>query len=229
MAGILYGVGVGPGDPELMTLKAVRLIKENEIIALPGENPKETTAYKIAVAAVEELAEKQLLSLCLPMSMDGEVLKKSRKEAVKLLESYLDQGKNVVCLTLGDPTIYSTFAYLQEMILADGYQSELVSGVPSFCAAAAKVNDSLALLDESIHIYPGIYDNIEKLPEKGTCVFMKSGSKIERMKELLEKSNRPVYLVENCGLPDEKIYRNVDEIPERTGYFTILIAKEDKG
>ena len=63
MRGILYGVGVGPGDPELMTLKAVRLIKENDIIAVPGAEVRETVAYKIAVQAVPELAEKELLPI----------------------------------------------------------------------------------------------------------------------------------------------------------------------
>ena len=66
MKGTLYGVGIGPGDPELLTLKAVRLIRENEVIALPGEDPKETVAYKISVQAVPELADKTLLALAMP-------------------------------------------------------------------------------------------------------------------------------------------------------------------
>ncbi|MBO6138142.1 MAG: precorrin-2 C(20)-methyltransferase, partial [Lachnospiraceae bacterium] len=68
MDGIIYGVGVGPGDPELMTLKAVRLIRENDIIALPGKEPRETAAYKIALGAVPELAEKTLLAIDMPMT-----------------------------------------------------------------------------------------------------------------------------------------------------------------
>ena len=70
MRGILYGVGVGPGDPELMTLKAVRLIKENDIIAVPGAEVRETVAYKIAVQAVPELADKELLPIYMPMTHD---------------------------------------------------------------------------------------------------------------------------------------------------------------
>ena len=75
MNGVLYGVGVGPGDPELMTLKAVRLIQENEVIALPGAVPQETIAYQIAVQAVPELAEKKLVSVYMPMTHDQEELK----------------------------------------------------------------------------------------------------------------------------------------------------------
>ena len=76
MNGILYGVGVGPGDPELMTLKAVRLIHENEIIAVPGADPKETVAYQIAVQAVPELAEKTLLPVYMPMTHDREEMRR---------------------------------------------------------------------------------------------------------------------------------------------------------
>lgn len=228
MAGILYGVGVGPGDPELMTLKAVRLIRENEIIALPGENPRETTAYKIAAEAVEELEGKQLLSLFMPMTHDRTVLEESHRAAARQLENYLDQGKNVICLTLGDPTVYASFCYVQEIVKSDGYATELVSGVPSFCAAAARLNMPLALWGEPIHILPGVHCIDEKIPETGTCVVMKSGSKIEQMKEILRDCNRQVFMVENCGMPGEKIYRDWKEIPGDAGYFSILIAKEDK-
>ena len=137
MAGILYGVGVGPGDPELMTLKAVRLIRENEVIAVPGKVPQETTAYKIAVQAAPELEQKELLPIYMPMVMDKKEQKKNHREGASNIEAVLDEGKNVVFLTLGDPTIYSTFSYIQHLVEADGYAFELVSGIPSFCAAAA--------------------------------------------------------------------------------------------
>ena len=74
MTGTLYGLGIGPGDPELLTLKAVLLIRENEVIAFPGEMPQETVAYKIAVQAVPELAEKELTALPMPMTKDPKVL-----------------------------------------------------------------------------------------------------------------------------------------------------------
>ena len=144
MNGILYGAGVGPGDPELMTLKAVRLIKENEIIALPGPSAKETVAYQIAVKAVPELAEKNLLSVDMPMTHDKEEMRQNHEKAADAIEAYLKQGQNVVFLTLGDPTIYSTYLYVQKRILARGYQAELVSGITSFCAAAARTCTSLA-------------------------------------------------------------------------------------
>ena len=115
MKGTLYGVGVGPGDPELMTLKAVRMIRENEIIAVPGADVKETVAYKIAVQAVPELADKELLPIYMPMTHDAKELEEKHAKGAKTLEACLDQGKNVVFLTLGDPCVYSTFSYLQHV------------------------------------------------------------------------------------------------------------------
>ena len=144
MKGTLYGVGVGPGDPELMTVKAIRMIRENDIIAVPGAEVKETVAYKIAVQAVPELADKELLPIYMPMTHDPKELEENHAKGAKALEACLDAGKNVVFLTLGDPCVYSTFSYLQHRVEADGYHTELVSGITSFCAAAARLNISLS-------------------------------------------------------------------------------------
>ena len=135
MKGTAYGVGVGPGDPEYMTLKAIRLIKENDVIAVPGKVAKDAVAYKIAAAVVPELADKELVPIYMPMVKDRELIDAEHKKAAKLVESYLDQGRNVVYITLGDSTIYCTFSYIQHYLEADGYPVELVAGIPSFCAA----------------------------------------------------------------------------------------------
>ena len=131
MKGIAYGVGVGPGDPEYMTLKAVRLIRENRVIAVPGQAAKESAAYKIAVQAVPELAEKELVPVYMPMVKDRKLIDAEHRKGAELLKTYLDRGENVVFLTLGDPSIYCTFSYIQHYLEADGYPVELVSGRPA--------------------------------------------------------------------------------------------------
>ena len=229
MAGILYGAGVGPGDPELMTLKAVRLIKENEIIALPGPSAKETVAYQIAVKAVPELAEKTLLSVDMPMTHDKEEMRQNHEKAADAIEAYLKQGQNVVFLTLGDPTIYSTYLYVQKRILARGYQAELVSGITSFCAAAARTCTSLAEWDEQLHILPAVHKLNSDLSLPGNYVLMKSGRKMHQVKEILKSSGRQVVMVENCGMENEHIYRSAEEIPDDAGYYSLIIAKEPGG
>lgn len=228
MAGIFYGVGVGPGDPELMTCKACRLIRENRVIALPGAQPEETLAYRIAVQSVPELAEKQLLALVMPMTHDRDKMARSHREAADTVERVLEQGENVVFLTLGDPTIYSTFSYVQELVERDGYPTEMVSGVPSFCAAAARVNQPLVCWNEPLHVVPAAHRLTETLSDGGQYVLMKSGRRMKEVKEMLAASGRDVIAVENCGIEGERVYRGVEEIPDDAGYYSLVMAKQPK-
>lgn len=226
MKGILYGVGVGPGDPELMTLKAVRLIKENPVIAVPGADVRETVAYQIAVQAVPELEDKELLPIYMPMTHDQAAIEENHARGAKAIEEYLDQGKNVVFLTLGDVSIYSTFTYLQKRVKEHGYRTELVSGITSFCATAARMDIPLVEWNEPLHVIPAVHRLENKLDQPGTYVLMKSGKKMNQVKEILAKSGRDVMMVENCGMKDERVYRGVEEIPDDAGYYSLIIAKE---
>lgn len=226
MKGKAYGVGVGPGDPELMTLKAVRLIRENEVIAVPSKNARESVAYKIALGAVPEIADKTLVPVYMPMVRDREKLAQEHQRGAKLLEEYLDQGKNVVYLTLGDSTVYCTFSYLQHILEDDGYEVELVSGITSFCAAAARLNISLTEWNEPLHVIPASHKTDHPLDQHGTYVLMKSASRMKEVKELLIASGRQVGCVENCGMENEKVYHSAEEIPDDAGYFSLLIARE---
>lgn len=224
--GIAYGVGVGPGDPELMTLKAVRIIRENDIIALPGAVPEETAAYRIVVQAVPELPSKILLGLDLPMTRDPEALADARQKAAETIAAHLDRGQNVVFLTLGDSTIYSTFTYLQTLLQDMGHRTELVNGIPSFCAAAARLNVPLTEDRETLRVIPAWDEASVNFGESGTYVLMKSGKQLPQVKKELAAAGLSVQGVENCGMPGEKVYENAGEIPENAGYFTLLIGKK---
>ena len=224
--GIAYGVGVGPGDPEYMTLKACRLIRENEIIAVPGKAAEDSVAYRIAVRAVPELAEKTLVPVWMPMVRDRALLDEQHRAAARRFAEYLDQGKNVVFLTLGDPTVYCTFSYIQHYLEQDGYAVELVSGVTSFCAAAARLGVPLTEWDEPLHILPAVHRPDTELELPGTCVLMKSASRMREVKDALRRSGRRVSRVENCCMEEEKRYFGVEEIPDDAGYFSLIIAKE---
>ena len=226
MKGTAYGVGVGPGDPEYMTLKAIRLIKENDVIAVPGKVAKDAVAYKIAAAVVPELADKELVPIYMPMVKDREMIDAEHKKAAKLVESYLDQGRNIVYITLGDSTIYCTFSYIQHYLEADGYPVELVAGIPSFCAAAARLNTPLTEWDEPLHVLPAVHKTEDALDQSGTYVLMKSASHMAEVKALLRRSGREVSAVENCSMETEKVYRGVEEIPDDAGYFSLIVAKE---
>ena len=227
--GIAYGVGVGPGDPELMTAKACRLIRENNVIAVPGKVPKDAVAYKIALGAVPELESKELVPVYMPMIRDRELIAKSHREAADTIERYLDQGRNVVYITLGDPTVYCTFSYIQHLLEEDGYRTELVPGVTSFCAAAAALNVPLAEWNEVLHVVPALHNTEEgSLKWPGNYVLMKSASKMREAKEMLSRTDLEVQAVENCSMENQKVYRSLDEIPDDSGYFSLIVAKEKK-
>jgi precorrin-2/cobalt-factor-2 C20-methyltransferase len=159
-----------------MTFKAARLIRDNEVIAVPGKTAEDSVAYKIAFGAVPEIAEKTLVPVFMPMVRDRAKLAEGHRKGAKLLEQYLEQGKNVVYLTLGDPTIYCTFSYLQHILEEDGFEVRLVSGVTSFCAAAARLNIPLTEWNEPLHVIPASHNTKEPLNLPGTYVLMKSAS-----------------------------------------------------
>ena len=144
----------------------------------------------------------------------------------ELIRKYLDQGRNVVFLTLGDSTIYSTFSYLQHILEAEGYPVELVSGIPSFCAAAARLNLPLTEWDEPLHIIQAVHRREDLLNQRGTCVLMKAASHMKETKALIRQSGREASAVLNCGMESEKICRSVDEIPDDAGYYSLIISRQ---
>lgn len=231
MAGKLYGVGVGPGDPELLTLKALRLIRETTVIAVPGSDVQSSVAYQIVKGAYEELDEKTLLPVAMPMTKDPAVLEANHQRAAADVETYLKQGENVVFLTLGDPTVYSTYLYVHKRILARGYEAEIVSGITSFCAVAARLNMGLVEREEPLHVIPATYqagemDQILQLP--GTKVLMKTGRKMAQVRESIQKSGQQAVMIENCGMPGEKIYEGAENLPEKSGYYSLIIVKGEQ-
>ena len=150
MIGKLYGIGVGPGEAELLTLKALRIMRESDVIIVPGTD-------------VEKAAE--------------------------VIEVFLREGKQVAFLTLGDVTIYSTYLYVHHRVAEAGYPVEIVNGIPSFCAVAARLNMGLVEKSEMLHIIPASYQIEEALKLPGTKVLMKAGKQMGHVKELLKQAD----------------------------------------
>lgn len=228
MNGRLYGVGVGPGDPELLTLKAVKIMKECDIIAIPSKEKETCAAYQIAKQAIPELEHREILAFPMPMTKDSTILQKNYDNIAKQLASYLALGKQIAFLTLGDPTIYSTYLYVHQRVKHMGYPTKIINGIPSFCAAAALCNYSLVERNEPLHILPGSYPVEEYLSLPGTKILMKSGKKMKEVKEQLLKTDLTVVMVENCGMEQEMVYSSVSEIPDSSSYYSLIIAKQVK-
>lgn len=231
--GILYGIGVGPGEPELLTHKAVQVIECCDTIVVPSEPIEECNAFQIVEKLVPDIRKHQLVAWNFPMTRDEKKLEEAHDKICESIEAYLAKGEKVAFLTLGDPAIYSTYTYLSQKIEEHGGHTEMVSGVPSFCAVAARLGISLGEKEEQIHIIPGSYEIEESRQFSGTRIYMKSGRKLKQLKEMLQKEStiRPleVYSVSDCGKEEEKVFSGVDNIPENSGYFTIVIVKTKDG
>lgn len=230
MKGTLYGVSVGPGDPGLVTLRAVEVLRACPVIAVPISGAETPVALEIARQAVPEVDGKELLRLKFPMIHDKAALGQSHDRAAAQVMEILDQGRDVAMINLGDASIYATYSSIQSRVLAAGeYQVITIPGVPSFCAVAARLNLGLTKPHLPLHIIPGGYPGVEEaLNLPGTKILMKAGKEAGRLRACL--GGRPgisASLVKDCGLPGETVCRNLEELPENSGYFSTVIIREE--
>ena len=228
MSGCLYSVGVGPGDPELMTLKAVKIIRNCQVLVLPAESKEKCVAYQIVRRAIPEIEDNTTVCLVMPMTKDKDRLEKSHREGTQKVAEVLDAGKDAAFLTLGDPTVYATSMYIHQRIAGMGYRTSIVSGVPSFCAAAAKLGVSLGEKQEQIHIIPASYDVEAAMQLPGTKILMKAGKKMPVVRQCVKEHHGWTAMVENCGMAEEHLWINAEDMPEHPGYYTLVIVKDRK-
>ena len=227
--GTLYGVRVGPGDPELMTLKAVRCIEQCPVLAAPQTAAGRMLALDIAKGAVD-VSGKIILPLHFAMSRDPEVLKASHAAAADAVRAHLDAGRDVALLNLGDVSIYATYGYLEEILTAQGYAAGRIAGVPSFCAAAARLGQSLTGgMEQPLTIAPGRHVE-QVLAAPGAKVLMKTGRRLPKTLDALRERGLLANsaMVCNCGLPDEAVFPALTDYDpaQDAGYFATILVKE---
>ena len=220
MKGTLYGVGVGPGDPELLTLKAIHTIKKCNVIAIPNAGNQNHVAEKIISDYIEG---KTILACLMPMTKNKEELKQKHTEVSEAICEYLEKGQDVCFVTLGDPSIYSTYAYIHKRVSEKGYVTKFVPGVPSFCAAAAALNRSLCETEQPLHIIPASYQG-DALALEGSKVFMKAGRGIRDVIETIQERGGEGMMVEKCGMDGEIIYHSLADVKGEASYFSIVIT-----
>ena len=246
--GMMYAVGVGPGDPELMTLKAVNTIKECEVVAIAVSSPElkdavyeeagtesrmpvyleKCVAWQIVLPVIPEIARKAKLFLPMPMMKEKTQLKEIHDKCADKTEEVLRSGRNVAFITLGDPSVYSTCLYVHTRLKERGCRTSLVPGITSFCAAAARMDSGLVENRDELHIIPASYGIEESLEMPGTKVLMKAGKKMPYVKQAVKEKKLRVQMVENCGMPGEKIYCQAEDIPDEASYYSLIILKEEK-
>lgn len=247
MTGRLSVIGIGPGDPELLTLKAVRVIKESPVLCVPkGREEGSSLALSIVQKAVT-LEGKEIIEAHFPMrktrgsqeqpggtqeSEKDELDTKWNEIAGALLEK-LKKGADVAFLTLGDPTIYSTFFYLYDKLLQldPGLNIQIIPGVSSITASAATARISLGLGNESIAVLPANYlDNLRTtLKSFDTVVLMKVNKVLDEIISLLQEMGliSNAVCVSRAGMGDETIYRDITKIKqEALNYFSVVIVRK---
>lgn len=218
MRGKFFAVGVGPGDPSLLTLKAIETIEKSDKIILPDSGASENIALKITE---KYIGDRERVYVPMPMTKDKAVLEASHQRAADIIAVLLDGGFTVSFLTLGDPSIYSTVMYVHRKLTVRGYETAIIPGITSFCAAAASLNCSLCEREEMLHIIPATFrpEMIDEL--EGTKVLMKSGKTILDIKERL--SGRRAMMVECASMENERVYRDLSELKEQPAYFSLIV------
>ncbi|MEM6437230.1 MAG: precorrin-2 C(20)-methyltransferase [Cyanobacteria bacterium P01_D01_bin.115] len=229
--GQLWGVGVGPGDPELMTLKAARLLQSAPVIAFPaGRGHKPGIAQKIIASLLQP--DQVQLPLHFPYVQEASVLEAAWQTAADIVWAHLATGQDVVFATEGDASFYSTFTYLVQT-LQQHHPDVMVQTVPGVCsplAAAALLGEPLTILDQRLTILPALYQTRDlevALDQADKVVLMKVASvyptvwQILKQRHLLTRST----VVVRATQPDQQIYRNLEEYPNLDlPYFSLLIV-----
>ncbi|HHV41767.1 MAG TPA: precorrin-2 C(20)-methyltransferase [Clostridiaceae bacterium] len=231
LRGRFYGVGVGPGDPELLTLKAVRILEQCPVWAVPRTMGENTLALDIVEKAVSS-KDKELIYLDFPMTRDKKVSQANHVVQTFRLLDVLDLEQDVAMLNLGDASTFSTVHYLYPLLKLAGVEAYIVPGITSYSAAAAKLGRSLTSRDLPLTILPAAYTNLEDaLDRDGSKVIMKPSRDLSTLLELLKEKGltKNTGMVVNCGLPDESIFSDISEVVDtELGYFSTILIDDKK-
>ncbi len=221
------GIGVGPGDPDLLTVKAVKMLNDVDVICAPrSAESKPSVALSIIKPILEDRKSKyQTLEPLFPMIEDKSALQNYWDDAARLIIEKLNAGLNVAFITLGDPSVYSTFSYVFKIIEGLNFETMIIPGITSFtgCAASAKIQ--LAERDEIIVIVPKVDERLSQILEYGdTFVIMKTSRHSDMLKDIInnDKRDKEIISVQNCSMKDEKI---VNGFVEDKKYLSTTIVK----
>ena len=232
--GTLYGVGVGPGDPELVTVKAYRLMQTSSVIAYPNKRMGGKSYALEIVELYVDPTEKTMLGLVFPMTKDEDVLQRHWADTVAKIWSYLSEGQDVVFVTEGDPMLYSTFIHMSRLMRQEYPEVNVVSvpGVSSVNAAASRLGVPLADGDEVVAIVPANGDMSamrEALLTHDCVVFLKVAKVLDDMIALLAD----LQLVDKAMVctkvtsSGERVWQNVRELQGASlNYLTLMVVRK---
>lgn len=235
----LIAVGCGPGDPDLLTVKAVKAIKNADIIMCPTSKEGKPS---IALAAVSPIIDKtqnqEIVNLVFPMTKDKDILESTWEKNSKILAERVFSGKNVVYLTVGDPYLYSTWIYLHRELVRKYPEIKItvIPGIVSMFTFASKVGISLAEGAEKVSVIPSCYDlsQVKEIAKNSdTMVFLKDGRYFDQVIELLKEagfSDNSIFAIGQDLDTENEIVKKLTlgEVTKDTltsKYFSILVVK----
>ncbi|MEH7355961.1 precorrin-2 C(20)-methyltransferase [Neobacillus drentensis] len=233
MLGTLYGLGVGPGDPELITVKAFRKLKESPVIAYPKKQKGSKSYAQRIIEVYFQPNEKEMLGLVFPMTKDSATLDRKWTETVESVWEKLQAGKDVAFVTEGDPLLYSTFIHMMRLMQEKHPEVpiEVVPGISSINGAASRLGIPLADGDEHVAIVPARddYETMKKVIEENDCViFIKVAKVIDLMLAVL----RDLDLLHKASVvtkvtSDEEIIWQADELEgAELEYLTLMVVRK---
>lgn len=229
MNGHLYGIGVGPGDPDLLTLKAAKVLGRVDVI-LAASSTKNDDSLALDIARPHLAPGARIIRLGFPMSRDENTLLQAWEDNTRLVLAELEQGHDAAFLTLGDPLLYSTFAYLLRTLrrLAPEQPVTIVPGITSFQAVAAATETVLAESAQNLLVLPGIRDAGElrkSLDGADNAVILKAYTNFAAIREELRTFMAPPHCVfaSKVGMKEEFITRSLDEAPDNPTYLSLLL------
>ncbi len=235
----LIGIGVGPGDVDLLTVKAVRAIQNADIIMCPASNEnRPSIAFTVVSPIIDQSKNQEIIKLIFPMTKDKDVLEATWKKNAKIMAETVLTGKNVVYLTVGDPFLYSTWIYMHKD-LKENYPEmdiDVIPGIVSMFTFASKVGVSIAEGAEKVAIIPSCYDlsSVKEIAKHSeSMIFLKDGHYFDQVIKVLKESGFPddsIFAIgQDLGTENEIIRKmtlgEVNDSSLTTKYFSILVVK----
>ncbi len=232
--GRLYGVGVGPGDPELMTLRAYHVLSRVPVIFVPRKTAQSESMARSIVSNLVPGIEPKIVGIVLPMMRNKEQLQEYWHQAADTIWQYLKKGEDGAFVNVGDPLLYGTFIHILETLQKSHpeIEVEVIPGISSINAAAARTMVPLASDDDNIAIISGSREDKairETLENFDTVIFLKINNIFDKLLTIIEElklMEKCVY-VRRCTTQDEEIIRDISRLRgEKVDYFSLLIVRK---
>lgn len=228
-----YGVGVGPGDPDLLTIKAKKIINQVDVLFCPVKGDKQSSfAFSIVAPHLENSAV-DIVNLLYVMNYKWDDIEDQWYKNARIVERHLAAGKNCAFITLGDPTIYSTFMYTLARMDADQFDLEIVPGITSFCATAARIGKPLTSWQETLKIVPVRRNDSahlrRQIANEDNLVLMKPSNDAATIVAAIEELNleNNFVMISKVATPHEQRVSDIDQLSQmKIPYLSTIIIKK---